>query len=91
MALYSFKGGIHPPEKKDSTENLKIENFPAPQYLNIPLLQHIGTVCDPIVNIGDRVLKGQKIAESSGKLSVPVHSSVSGIVKKIEKFPCGGG
>ena len=87
MALYSFKGGIHPPEKKDSTENLKIENFPAPQYLYIPLLQHIGTVCDPIVNIGDRVLKGQKIAESSGKLSVPVHSSVSGIVKKIEILP----
>lgn len=87
MALYNFKGGIHPPEKKDITEHLKIEDFPSPQYLYIPLLQHIGTVCEPIVNVGQRVLKGQKIAESSGKLSVPIHSSVSGVVKNIEILP----
>lgn len=87
MAFYNFKGGIHPPEEKNLTKDLKIENFPAPQYLYIPLLQHIGTICEPMVNIGDRVLKGQKIAESVGKLSVPIHSSVSGIVKRIEILP----
>ena len=50
----------------------------------VPLLQHIGAPLNPIVNVGDRVLKGQKIADAEG-LAVPVHAPVSGTVTKIEK------
>ncbi|TDT69869.1 electron transport complex protein RnfC [Hypnocyclicus thermotrophus] len=92
MKLFSFKGGIHPPENKDLTENLKIEDFKIPKEICIPLLQHIGVVLEPLVKVGDRVKKGQKIGDSSGFLSSPVHSSVSGVVKKIEvrPFPVSG-
>jgi len=57
----------------------------------VPLLQHIGAPLNPIVNVGDRVLKGQKIADAEG-LAVPVHSPVSGTVTKIESrvFPLTG-
>lgn len=87
MNTFKFKGGIHPPENKLLTENLLIENFSSPRYVYIPLLQHIGSVCEAIVKVGDRVLKGQKIGESSGTMSVPVHSSISGKVVKIEILP----
>jgi electron transport complex protein RnfC len=92
MKLFSFKGGIHPPENKDLTENLKIEDFKVPKEICVPLLQHIGVVLEPLVKVGDRVKKGQKIGDSSGFLSSPVHSPVSGIVKKIEirPFPVSG-
>lgn len=87
MTLFKFKGGIHPPENKSSTEYLVIENFKNPEIVYIPLLQHIGSVCEPLVKIGDRVLKGQKIADSTGAVSVPIHSSVSGRVIKIDILP----
>jgi electron transport complex protein RnfC len=92
MKLFSFKGGIHPPENKELTENLEIENFKIPKEICVPLLQHIGVVLEPLVKVGDRVKKGQKIGDSSGFLSSPVHSPVSGIVKKIEirPFPVSG-
>jgi electron transport complex protein RnfC len=87
MAFLTFRGGVHPPDYKELTENKKIEVLEAPKMLYIPLLQHIGSVLEPLVSVGDRVLKGQKIADSSAFLSVPVHSSVSGVVKKIEVLP----
>lgn len=87
MALFNFKGGIHPPDNKNLTEKIQIEDFPVPKYLYIPLLQHIGTVLDPLVTIGEKVLRGQKLGESVGKLSVPVHSPISGKVVKIEILP----
>lgn len=87
MGLFNFKGGIHPSENKKRTEQLVIEKFSSPKYVYIPLLQHIGNVLEPIVSVGERVLKGQKIGESSGNLSVPIHSSVSGKVIKIDVLP----
>jgi len=87
MGLFNFKGGIHPSENKKRTEQLVIEKFSSPKYVYIPLLQHIGNVLEPIVSVGERVLKGQKIGESSGNLSVPIHSSISGKVIKIDVLP----
>ncbi len=55
-----------------------------PEEIIIPLLQHIGAQTSPIVSVGDRVLVGQKIADSESLVSAPVHSSVSGEVKAIE-------
>lgn len=80
---YSFTGGVHPKEHKRTT-NLPITVCPLPPTLIHPMKQHIGEICDPVVKVGDRVLRGQKIARSQGYLSVPVHASTSGIVTKIE-------
>jgi electron transport complex protein RnfC len=92
MKFFGFRGGVHPPENKIQTENMAVEELKAPKMLYIALLQHIGSPLDPIVAIGDKVLKGQKIADSQAFMSSPIHSPVSGTVKKIEEhvFPLMG-
>lgn len=92
MKFFGFRGGVHPPENKIQTENIAVEEVKAPKMLYVALLQHIGAPLDPIVAVGDRVLKGQKIADSQAFMSSPIHSPVSGIVKRIEDhvFPLMG-
>ncbi|WP_300620518.1 electron transport complex subunit RsxC [uncultured Fusobacterium sp.] len=92
MKFFGFRGGVHPPENKIQTENMAVEEVKAPKMLYVALLQHIGAPLDPIVAVGDRVLKGQKIADSQAFMSSPIHSPVSGIVKRIEDhvFPLMG-
>lgn len=92
MKFFGFRGGVHPPENKIQTENMAVEEVKAPKILYVGLLQHIGAPLDPIVAVGDRVLKGQKIADSQAFMSSPIHSPVSGIVKRIEDhvFPLMG-
>ncbi len=80
----TFKGGIHPSYNKALTNSKAIETLSPPEELIIPLSQHIGAHCEPIVNVGDEVKLGQKIAESASPVSAPVHASVSGVVKAIE-------
>ncbi len=83
MGLLTFKGGIHPPHAKKSTEHLAIEKAADPQVVVIPLRQHIGAPCEPLVQKGDSVKVGQKIGEPGSFVSAPVHSSVSGTVKDV--------
>lgn len=92
MKFFGFRGGVHPPENKIQTENMAVEEVKAPKMLYVALLQHIGASLDPIVAVGDRVLKGQKIADSQAFMSSPIHSPVSGTVKRIEDhvFPLMG-
>lgn len=85
MGLLSFRGGIHPPHAKKSTEKKPVELAVEPKVVMIPLHQHIGAPCEPIVNVGDHVKVGQKIGEATSFVSAPVHSSVSGTVKEITK------
>lgn len=82
---FTFKGGIHPPHFKEQTEHLKIEKSDEPKIVVIPLQQHIGAPCEPLVKPGQYVKVGQKIGESKAFVSANVHSSVSGTVKKIEQ------
>jgi Na+-translocating ferredoxin:NAD+ oxidoreductase subunit C len=82
----SFRGGVHPPHHK-TTEGLPIERFPAQSVVVIPVYQHIGAPCEPLVAVGDRVLMGQKIADCDARVTAPVHSSVSGKVTAIEMRP----
>ena len=82
MAFHFF-GGVHPKENKHYSENQRIQDFPEPDLLVIPMSQHIGAPCKPLVKKGDTVTKGQKIGDSEG-LCVPVHASVSGTVKSVE-------
>ena len=87
---FSFFGGVHPKENKHYAENQKIYGFPEPDILVIPMSQHIGAPCKPLVKKGDRVTVGQKIGDNEG-LCVPVHASVSGTVKAVENRPHSSG
>ena len=82
MAL-SFFGGIHPKENKFYAENAAVQEFPATDLVVLPMQQHIGAPCQPLVKKGDTVTMGQKIGDNQG-LCVPVHASVSGTVKAVE-------
>jgi len=77
-------GGTHPPDNKITAAN-KIVYLPLPSSVSIPLSQHAGVPSVPIVNKGDRVLVGQLIAKAGGFISANIHSSVSGVVNKIDK------
>lgn len=81
----NLKIGIHPDENK-YTKNSKIEEIPLPQKVVLPLSQHTGAPSKSIVNIGDKVKTGQKIAELGGKISSFLHASISGTVVNIGKF-----
>ncbi len=83
---FSFFGGIHPKENKFYAEEQKILEFPEPDILVIPMSQHIGAPCKPLVKKNDLVKVGQKIGDNQG-LCVPVHASVSGKVKAVEMRP----
>ena len=84
MAKLTFNGGIHPYDGKDLTKDFEIVDILPKEELVYPLSQHIGAPATPIVKKGDKVLRGQMIAEASGFVSAPIHSSVSGTVKAIE-------
>ena len=83
----TFKGGIHVPDNKHFTRESPVETLPPPDKVFLPLLQHIGAPAKLLVKKGDIVKTGQKIAEASGFISAPVHSSVSGEVLEIKKLP----
>ena len=85
MAFLTFRGGIHPYDGKDLSKNCPVEKYLPKGDLAILVSQHIGAPAKPIVKKGDHVLAGQKIAEAGGFVSAPIHSSVSGTVKGIEK------
>jgi len=82
----TFYGGVHPPENK-ITATSGISECPLPSVLILPIKQHIGEACSPLVDVGDSVLSGQKIAKSQGYVSAPIHASASGKVVKIEEHP----
>lgn len=82
----TFKRGIHIPENKERTTGRPAELIPVPKQVVIPVNQHFGAPNKPLVAVGDAVKRGQKIAEGAapGPMTVPVHASIAGIVKKIE-------
>lgn len=84
MAKFTFVGGIHPYDGKDLSKDKPIRAILPGSEVVYPLSQHIGAPAGPIVAKGDRVLAGQKIGESGGFVSAPIHTAVSGTVKAIE-------
>jgi electron transport complex protein RnfC len=81
------RGGIHPDGHKSLSAEKAIEVMPVPPKFFIPLRQHIGVPCQPLVKAGDNVKKGQVVADHPEKKAPPVHSSTSGKVKEIGNFP----
>ncbi|MBI4744202.1 MAG: electron transport complex subunit RsxC [Actinobacteria bacterium] len=85
MSLLTFKGGVHPLYHKDLTESKGIKEFSSlPKEIIVPLQQHTGAPCNPLVEKGNEVLAGQKIGDSDAFISAPVHSSFSGKVTAVE-------
>src|SRR3989338_552052 len=91
MGLRTFERGIHPSYNKELTQGKKIEKAAIPKKAVIPLQQHIGAPCKPLVKKGDMVTEGQKIGEATTFVTAPIHASISGKVKDIEKLPYPGG
>ena len=81
-----FFGGIHPKYNKEMSTRITEFAEVKPKQVVIPMVQHIGAPCTPLVQVGDRVLRGQKIGDGEG-LCVPVHASVSGTVVAVEPRP----
>ena len=81
----TFRGGVHPAERKELSRDVPLREFLPKGEMVYPLSQHIGKPAKPIVKKGDQVLVGQRIAEADGFVSAHVISSCSGTVKGIEK------
>ena len=83
--FWHFHGGIHPPEQKATTSDKPIKQLSLPKQLVLPLQQHIGRQGDLLVEVGDKVLKGQALTQSSNPMAVPVHAPTSGTISAIKK------
>lgn len=77
------KGGIHPPERKEFTAHLPIEEMPAPEEVDILLLQHFGATCQPLVKKKQKVVEGDMIGNVEKGLGASVHASISGNIKEV--------
>ncbi|MEQ8359795.1 MAG: electron transport complex subunit RsxC [Cytophagales bacterium] len=84
---HSFKHGVHPPENKSDTNGLPIRQFPFAPIIILPAVQNIGAPSKIIVKEGKEILRGQLVAEKNGYMSVPLHSPVSGKIRKIKNVP----
>ena len=78
-------GKARVPHRKNTAEMPPVR-MPSPGTVCLPMAQHIGAPATPTVKVGDKVYVGTKIADASGYVSAPIHSSVSGTVKKIDNF-----
>lgn len=83
-------GNLKIPHRKH-TAAMPAVRMPAPASVLLPMAQHIGAPAVPVVKVGDKVCVGTKIADAGGFVSAPIHSSVSGTVKKIDSFLTSGG
>jgi electron transport complex protein RnfC len=83
-----LRGGVHAEEHKLDTANKPINlGLPLPKRLYIPVQQHVGKAAEPLVKVGDQVLKGQILAYSQGNISAPVHASSSGKIADVLDYP----
>jgi electron transport complex protein RnfC len=82
----NFEHGVHPAHHKSQTEHLPIQRVPFVKDYVMPLGQHIGVPSQPVVAVGERVQRGQLIAEPGGFVSTALHSPVTGTVQKVGDF-----
>lgn len=83
-----IRGGVHAEERKANTATQSIvTDFPLPKTLYIPLQQHVGKPAEPLIRVGESVLKGQLLAYSQGMISAPVHAPSSGVILDVNDYP----
>lgn len=91
MQIKTFKQGIHPAYNKELTSGKALQKANDPAQVIIPMCQHMGAHCDPLVKVGDQVKVGQKIGDSQAFVSAPIHASISGVVKAIRQVEISAG
>ncbi len=84
-------GNREVPDHKEATEGKPIRSLSAPSIVVIPMLQHIGAPCEPVVGVGDKVKMGQPLGKNQAFVCAPIHSSVSGEVIAVEDRPLATG
>lgn len=85
FGLGTFRGGVHPDGQKEASARHPVQTgLPLPPRLYLPLCQHSGDDAEALVSVGERVLKGQRIAVASGRQSANIHAPTSGIVAAID-------
>jgi len=82
--MKTFRGGVHPKEEKEFSRDKAIRAAKSPSVAVIPLIQHTGAPCEPLVQAGEEVKVGQPLGDSQRFITAPVHASISGKVKAIE-------
>lgn len=85
--LWTLPGGLHLPDNKTQSNSRPLAVAALPKRLLIPLRQHVGNPAEPLVKVGDGVLKGQMIAQGDGLISAALHAPSSGTVVAIEALP----
>ncbi len=83
----TFPKGIHPEGFKEETHDHQARRLPFAAQIILPLSQNIGKPAVPVVHVGQQVQRGELIAKADGFMSVPLHASVSGTIKKIDLVP----
>ena len=83
--IWNTPGGVHPPDNKEQSLTKNIGHLPLPEKLILPLTQHAGTAAKTCVVVGEKVLKGQKLASASAGISAAVHAPSSGWITAIEE------
>jgi len=90
---FTFQRGIHPPHRKSFSEDAAVEdvNLSPGAKVVIPMSQHLGAPCKPLVEKGQQVQAGQEVGSADAFVSAPVHSPVQGVVKEVSAQPNGSG
>ncbi|MGN0543153.1 MAG: electron transport complex subunit RsxC [Acutalibacteraceae bacterium] len=81
-AVKKVRGGVKVAHHKNTAET-EVVRLPVPQKVTIPMQQHIGAPCEPLVKVGDKVAVGQLIGDTDKFVSAPIHASVSGVVTAV--------
>jgi electron transport complex protein RnfC len=87
VARPRFRHGVHPPDSKELTAAVPLRRMPFPAEIVLPLRQHAGKPARAIVRPGERVERGDMVAEEDGYVSAPVHASAAGVVAGVEWWP----
>lgn len=85
--LWDFNGGIHPVPNKHQSTSAPIQQAGLPDQLILPLQQHVGSPAETRVQPGDRVRKGECLADAIGSMGVPLHAPTSGVIESVLKMP----
>jgi len=91
LSKAAFRGGVHPPERKEATSSSATQWARIPERLVVPMSQHLGAPCQPVVAVGERVKRGQLVGSVEAMVSAPVHSPVNGEVTAIGPWLTAGG
>ena len=87
MRVFHVRGGVRLNGHKHRAKRGRITALPLAPYLSVPVKQHIGAPAEPVVRVGQHVLKGGLLARPQGPMSAPVHAPTSGLVVTIGEAP----